>query len=73
MANSCLDVSLVPGSILSRKIYRRSKFEDKSGWILGLTITLASIFIAIVFAPETPHQLASICERHNSELACRVW
>ncbi len=36
---------------------------------------LASIFflISIVVVPEKPSNLASICEKYNSSLACQVW
>ena len=36
---------------------------------------LASIFflLCIVVVPEKPSDLASICEKYNSSLACQVW
>ena len=36
---------------------------------------LASIcfLLCIVFVPEKPTNLASICEKYNSTLACQVW
>ncbi len=33
-----------------------------------LCLTLATIFIS-----EKPNQLTSICEKHNSPIACQVW
>ena len=73
MVDSFLDGSVMPGSILTPKVYRRSKFQDKRGWMSSLLITILFIGIATISAPEKPYQLASICERHNSALACRVW
>ena len=36
---------------------------------------LASIFflICIIVVPEKPSNLASICEKYNSSVACQVW
>ena len=36
---------------------------------------LASIcfLLCIVFVPEKPTNLASICEKYNSSVACQVW
>ena len=36
---------------------------------------LASIFflLCIIVVPEKPSNLASICEKYNSSLACQVW
>ena len=36
---------------------------------------LASIFflLSIVVLPEKPSNIASMCEKYNSSLACQVW
>ena len=35
---------------------------------------LASIFLlCITFVPEKPSNLASVCEKYNSSVACQVW
>ena len=36
---------------------------------------LASIFflVCMVVVPEKPSNLASICEKYNSSVACQVW
>ena len=36
---------------------------------------IASIFflLSITFVPEKPSDLASICQKYNSSLACQVW
>ena len=36
---------------------------------------LASIFflLSLIVVPEKPSNLASICEKYNSSLACQVW
>ena len=36
---------------------------------------IASIcfLLCMVFVPEKPNNLASICQKYNSEVACQVW
>ena len=36
---------------------------------------LASIFflLCVIVVPEKPSNLASICEKYNSSVACQVW
>ena len=36
-------------------------------------VALAVLIAALVLAPEDPRSQASICERHNSPDACRIW
>ena len=36
-------------------------------------VALAVLITALVLAPDDPRSQASICERHNSPDACRVW
>ena len=40
-----------------------------------IKLFLASIFflLCIVVVPERPSNIASICEKYNSSLACQVW
>ena len=38
--------------------------------VLPLTLLLAGAFC---WAPEAPEDQAAICQRHNGEVACRVW
>ncbi len=40
---------------------------------LKVLLPFLLILFAIVLVPERPQQLASICERHNPEVVCRVW
>ncbi|OUW47471.1 MAG: hypothetical protein CBD47_04645 [Synechococcus sp. TMED187] len=39
----------------------------------GALMAAALVTGAFVLAPEQPQQQASICERHHSVSACRVW
>ena len=42
-----------------------------------LSISFAIAFGVVVFAflavPERPQELASVCEKHHSPIACQVW
>ena len=49
------------------------KIVELSNVNLGFVIAFACIGFVMFFVPENPHQLASICEKHNSEFACQVW
>ncbi len=40
---------------------------------LRLVFAFACLMSALCFAPERPVEFASICEKHNSVHACRVW
>ncbi len=73
MISSCLDVSKGSGAILSRKSYKRSLIKNQSGWSVSFVITFFCIIIATICATEKPNQMASICEKYNSEIACQVW
>ena len=62
------DVTLWTQYADSRKYQSRN--NDRC---LKVFVPFFLMMFAIVFAPESPQQLASICERHNPEIACRVW
>ena len=38
-----------------------------------LCVALLLLLVAVVVAPEQPHDQEAICQRHRGELACRVW
>lgn len=41
----------------------------------GVPFLLASVLVAValLLAPERPHDQEAICHRHSGEVACRVW
>ncbi|WP_413441610.1 hypothetical protein [Synechococcus sp. MIT S1220] len=43
------------------------------GWSMRIVITAALLVCAAFAAPEEPNEQASICLRHHSPAACRVW
>ena len=45
----------------------------QSSLSFSLVIALICLTLVTVLVPERPHELASICEKHNSTIACRVW
>ena len=59
----------------SRKLsnHKRSYVQKKNqNWIEPL---LASMFflLCLIVVPEKPSNVASVCEKYNSSLACQVW
>ena len=80
----CISYGLVmAGSFLKRRVdvlpllprYEDSRLmqsQENDKWLRILMPFLLIIF-AFCVAPESPNQLASICQRHNSEIACQVW
>ena len=34
---------------------------------------ISVLAVVACLVPEKPDELASICQRHNSEIGCRVW
>ncbi len=41
--------------------------------ISRLFISFITIFLCLSLVPESPQQLASICQKHHSAMACQVW
>jgi hypothetical protein len=74
MIASYLKPSLNSSNGASKCSKHRRLAVQKSNQIL-ITPLLASIFflLCIVAVPEKPSNLASICEKYNSSLACQVW
>ena len=74
MIASCLKPSLnsVNGARKLIKHKRLSAQKKNQNLIKPL---LASIFflLCMIVVPEKPSDLASICEKYNSSLACQVW
>ena len=69
---------LKPSLDSSDGIIRLSKSRKLSGHTKNQNLikpVIASIcfLMCIVFVPERPTQLASICEKYNSSVACQVW
>ena len=74
MIASCLQPSLnsIDGASKLSKHKRLSVKRKNQNLIKPL---LASIFFLLctIFVPEKPSNLASVCEKYNSSLACQVW
>ena len=74
MIASCLS----PNSSSSNGIIRVSPSmkisERKKNQKLARPLIASICFLmCIVFVPERPTHLASICEKYNSVMACKVW
>ncbi len=73
MASSCLRVASPSFIIMPRSRAIRLFGKRYKAWNLSFLIPFAFMVFAVFTAPESPEQLASICERHNPILACQVW
>jgi len=63
-------------SMLPSRKRARVGVADHGSWLgfrFGAVVAAALVTGALLIAPEQPAQLASICERHHSSAACRVW
>jgi len=69
MTGSCL--TLVPTSSIIAP--RRRALRLSLSTTSAALVAAACISGAFLLAPEQPEQQASICQRHNSVDACRVW
>ena len=73
MVGTPLSLSPTARVIFSRQVGNRAFPKIQSSFSLGFAIAFASLAFVSVFVPEKPHELASICEKYNSAVACRVW
>ena len=53
----------------SRKILEPKKNEN----LIKPLVASICFLMCIVFVPEKPTNLASICEKYHSAVACQVW
>ena len=65
---SQVDAGVLPSKTCSSET---SQLQISSSFVYALIIMLLTV--ATIFAPERPGELASICEKHHSAIACRVW
>ncbi|ABX07962.1 hypothetical protein [Prochlorococcus marinus] len=72
MASSHLII--LPGNISGVFVPKGSalEYEGKSWQSILILVVFLCAFAAFL-VPERPHQFASICEKHNSVHACKVW
>lgn len=73
MAADSLYISSASRIILPRATFRCLISELQRIRAIKFGIFLGLVTFAIAVAPERPEQLASICEKHHSVDACRVW
>ena len=51
----------------------RTIAKAKHGLNLSFLIVFIFLGFAMMLAPESPEQFSSICLKHNSASACRIW
>ena len=75
MTDSFLGLSSESFHLQHDQQWLKSKVERRQNWnfTFNCVVPLALVMAAAFLGPEKPHQLASICERHNPVIACQVW
>jgi hypothetical protein len=81
MTASCLSTAHVRVPVAARiapPLVRRHRGHQPRAFAAGtgtmaLGLALMLMLVAALVAPEQPGEQASICQRHNSVAACRVW
>ena len=53
--------------------YKRISVHEKKQIILKPLLASICFLFCIILVPEKPSNLASICEKYNSSVACQVW
>jgi len=52
---------------------KRLLVQKKNNNFIKYIIASICFLLCIVLVPEKPSNLASICEKYNSSVACQVW
>ena len=52
---------------------KRLSVQNKNTSLIKPLIASICFLLCIAFVPEKPTNLASICQKYNSSLACQVW
>jgi len=52
---------------------KRLSVQKKNQKLIKPLIASISFLLCILLVPEKPTNLASICEKYNSSVACQVW
>lgn len=73
MASSSLHLNRHASAILTPRDFSSSILDRKHDWKYSFFIAFAAVMAAVFIVPESPEQLASICEKHNPAIACQVW
>ena len=73
MVSAPLKLSLASRVMLHLQGLNRSISGLQSTCSITFAMALFCLSVVTVLVPERPDQLASICEKHNPAVACRVW
>ena len=52
---------------------KRLSVEKKNQYLIKPFVASICFLLCIAFVPEKPNNLASICQKYNSSVACQVW
>ena len=52
---------------------KRIPLQEKNQNLVKPLLASISLLLCIAFVPEKPTNLASICQKYHSSIACQVW
>ena len=52
---------------------QRLSLQKKNKNLIKPIVAAICFLLCIVFVPEKPNNLASICQKYHSSVACQVW
>ena len=52
---------------------KRFSYHKKNRNLIKPLLASICVLLCIVVVPEKPSNLASVCEKYNSSIACQVW
>ena len=74
MIDSCLKPSLNSINRVSRLgNAKRFSAQNKNPNLIKPLFASICFLMCIAFVPEKPNNLASICQKYHSSVACQVW
>ncbi len=74
MIASCLKPSVNSiNRVIGLSNDKRFQVQKKKQTLIKPLFASFCFLLCIAFVPEKPTNLASICEKYNSSLACQVW
>ncbi len=73
MVGTPVSLSVTSSAMLPCQPVGRPVATFQNSFGLSFLLAFACLTLITTFVPERPTQLASLCQKHNSAIACEVW
>ena len=73
MVSTPLKLSLASRVILPRQVCNQAINKPQNRFNVSFAMAFVCLTLITILVPEQPEHLASICQKHNSLVACQVW